>query len=80
VAGDRGAGVAGAAHGVGALRDLCPDDPWFRIGVSVAVGLVVLGFWIEYGQTVLPALHVANARSAIMRRLYAISSGAGRMQ
>ena len=67
------AAVAGAAYGVGALRDLYPDDPLFRIGVSAAVGLGVLGavFWVEYRQTVRPALHVAKARSAIMRRLSA---------
>ena len=67
------AAVAGAAYGVGALRDLYPDDPLFRIGVSAAVGVGVLGavFWVEYRQTVRPALHVAKARSAIMRRLSA---------
>src|SRR5439155_8368088 len=65
--------VAGAAYAVGALRDLYPDEPRFKIGLSVAVGLAVLRavFWVEYRQTVRPALHVARARGAIMRQLSA---------
>lgn len=65
--------VAGAAYAVGAVRDLYPDDPRFRIGVSVALGLGVLGavFYVAYRQTVRPALHVARARGAILRRLSA---------
>ena len=65
--------VAGVAYAVGAVRDLYPNDPRFRIGVSVAVGLVVLlaVFLVEYRQTVRPALHVAKARSAILRALVA---------
>jgi len=69
--------VAGAAYAVGALRDLYPDEPRFKIGLSVAVGLAVLGavFWVEYRQTVRPALHVARARGAIMRQLVSSSRG-----
>lgn len=65
--------VAAAAYGMGALRDLYPSDPRFRIGAQVVVGFLVLGavLWIEYRQTVRPALHVAKVRNVIMRQFSA---------
>jgi hypothetical protein len=63
--------VAGISYALGAARDLYPNDPWFRLCLSVGIGVlaVLVVFVVEYRTSVRPALHVAKARAATLRAL-----------